>query len=136
MNRQCSESFPKNDPKNGPKMDPKMVQNGPKLDPKSTHTRIWTPPPKTGPSGDLLGALSGRSEGAREGFKSGSIFFFRSWGRLGRQKGRSKRGLRRKRSHEDVDGETILSKTGVSVPKKLPKCSPGRPKAPPRPSEL
>ena len=80
--------------------------------------------PKTGP------------RRAQEGSKSGFNFFFRLLGRQGRKKGGSKRGLKRKRSHKDVEGETILSKKCVIVAKKLPKCFPGRPKAPPRPSEL
>ena len=73
-----------------------------------------------------------RPRGVQERFQ----FFFPALGAPRAEKKGSKRGLRRKGWSEDVDGDTIMSKRGASVPKKLPKCAQGRPKAPTRPSEL
>ena len=82
-------------------------------------TRSDTPlAPKTGP------------RRAQEGSKSGFNFFFPALGAPRAEKKGSKRGLRRERLSEDVDGDTIMSKRGASVPKKPPKCAKGCPKAP------
>ena len=72
----------------------------------------------------------------KRGPRAVSIFFFRLLGAPRAEKKGSKRGLRRERLSQDVDGDTIMSKRGASFPKKRPKCTQGCPKAPTRPSEL
>ena len=71
--------------------------------------------------------------GAQEGSKRGFIFFFRSWGRPWGRKGGSKSGFRRESLRQDVDLDTIMSKMGAIIMKKLPKCAKRCPKMPTRP---
>ena len=71
--------------------------------------------------------------GAQEGLKRGFNFFFRSWRRPWGQKGGSKSGFRRESLRQDVDLETIMSKMGAIIMKKLPKCAQRCPKTPTRP---
>ena len=41
--------------------------------------------------------------------------------------------MRRERLSEDIDGDTIMSKMGAIIAKKLPKCAQKCPMAPTRP---